>query len=574
MERRDRAVIALLAILLVFFGVAAGLPGATVIDGDNATPGPALPGAATYREGVVGRVASVTPLTARTRAERTLVGLVFSGLMRPGPDNTIEPDLAESWSVDDAGTTWTFRIREDARWHDGEPVTAADVVFTARALKSANVGGPAAASWAEVTAAATSTRTVTLTVRTPLGGFLAAATQPLLPAHLLGDVPMAQLAADPFGMSPVGSGPFAVTELDAQHAVLEPAALVDRSPVEVTDDPLPTDSLASDRPRPTPDRALPYLDRIEFRFFADAGALADAFAAGDIDGFAGLPASMARELATGAGASLIRYPTATLSAVALNLRAEHPELRVAAVRRGLLAAIDRDALIVDALGGGARRADAMVPPSSWAFDAAAAPPLAFDLAAAGKALADAGWKESQGGGLAAPGQPGAYAMEVLVVAADVNPATNALARAVAQAWQALGLTASVVELPASELTARLGNGDYTAAVVDIAFGLEPDLYPLLATSQVIAPGDNVSGLQDAALDSLLVAARAPGTSESRTAAWTALLSGVDARMPMLPLVWRDEIAVQRDLTGPSQRLLADPGDRFWDVLAWRLAADR
>jgi peptide/nickel transport system substrate-binding protein len=522
----------------------------------------------------VGRVSSVTPLTARTRAERTLVGLVFSGLMRPGPDDTIEPDLAESWSVDPTGTTWTFRIRDDARWHDGQPVTAADVVFTARALRSANVGGPAAASWAEVTAAATSSRTVTLTLKTPLGGFMAAATQPLLPAHLLGDVPLAQLASDPFGLSPVGTGPFAITELDAAHAVLEPAALIDRTPTEPTDDPLPTDSLASDRPLATPDRALPYLDRIEIRFYADAGALADAFTAGDIDGFAGLPAAMAQELNSGVGVQLVRYPTTTLSTIALNLRAEHPEFRVAAVRRGLLSAIDRDALIEDALGGGARRADAMVPPSSWAFDATAALPLAYDVAAGKKALADAGWKQAQGGGLAAPGQTEAYAMEILSVPAEVNPATNALAQGVAEAWQALGLIASVVEVPAAELTARLRDGDYSAAVVDIAFGLEPDLYPMLATSQVIAPGDNVSGLQDALLDSLLVTARAPGTPEARKAAWTALLAGVDARMPMLPLAWRDELAVQRGLIGPTPRLLADPGDRFWDVLAWRLAADR
>ena len=84
-------------------------------------------------------------------------------------------------------------------------------------------------------------------------------------------------------------------------------------------------------------------------------------------------------------------------------------------------------IIADALGGGARRADAMVPPSSWAFDATAALPLAYDVAAAKKALADAGWKQVQGGGLAAPGQTEAYAMEILSVPAQVNPATNALA---------------------------------------------------------------------------------------------------------------------------------------------------
>jgi peptide/nickel transport system substrate-binding protein len=521
-DRRDRAVVAVLAVLLVALGVAIGFPGSRIGAGDEQTPGPSLPGPVTYREGVVGQVASVTPLTARTRAERTLVGLVFSGLVRPGPGTTFQPDLASSWSVDETGKTWTFRIREDAVWHDGTPVTAADVVFTARALRNREVPGPLAASWAEVTAAATGPRTVTLTLETPLGGFLAAATQPLLPAHLLSDVAIGDLASDPFGMAPIGTGAFALVEMDDAHAVLEPAALLE--PVqEETEAPIPTDSLASQGPVATPDRAVPYLDRIEIRFFDDADALVAAFEDGELDGVAGLPGSSASGLAGDADARLLRYPTTTLSTVVLNLRPSHPELRVPAVRRGLLAAVDRDALVRDSLGGGALRADAMVPPASWAFDATVSPSVPFDAAAAATAFAAAGWTKVEGG-LAAPGATTPYQLDVLAVPAEVSPSANAVANDVAEAWRAIGLTVTVTETPAAELSTRLGEGTFTAAVVDVAFGLEPDLYPLLASSQVLAPGSNYAGLQDPALD--------------------------------------------------APRLLDDPGDRFWDVLAWRLAADR
>jgi ABC-type oligopeptide transport system substrate-binding subunit len=112
------------------------------------------------------------------------------------------------------------------------------------------------------------------------------------------------------------------------------------------------------------------------------------------------------------------------------------------------------------------------------------------------------------------------------------------------------------------------------AVVDIASGLEPDLFSLLASSQVRASGSNLSGYQDPALDKLIDAARAPGTPEARIAAWKALLGAVDERMPILPLTWGDEVFLARGLEGPTPRLLASPGDRFGDVLAWRLAADR
>ena len=125
--------------------------------------------------------------------------------------------------------------------------------------------------------------------------------------------------------------------------------------------------------------------------------------------------------------------------------------------------------------------------------------------------------------------------------ASSSPRLAAVAAAVRDAWAKLGFKATLVELSAADLATRLRAGDYTAAVVDISMGLEPDLYPLLASSQVQASGMNLGGFQDPALDKLLEAARAPGTEETRAAAWKALLAGVSERMPILPLAWADEV---------------------------------
>ena len=159
---------------------------------------PSLPPPVVYREGVVGTPTSITPLSARNRAERSLVGLVFSGLMRMGPQNTLEPDLASSYKLSDDGKTWTFHIRDDAVWQDGEPVTSADVLYTVAALKDPDASGGRSGSWAEVETAALDDKTVTFRLTTPVGGFLAATTQPLLPAHLLGETPYADIATSEF----------------------------------------------------------------------------------------------------------------------------------------------------------------------------------------------------------------------------------------------------------------------------------------------------------------------------------------------------------------------------------------
>ena len=88
-------------------------------------------------------------------------------------------DLAERWDVDEAGGTWTFHLRPGLVWQDGQPLTSADVLFTIAALSDPDYVGPGAASWGEVSASAPDERTVRLTLATPLGGFLQAAT----PAH-------------------------------------------------------------------------------------------------------------------------------------------------------------------------------------------------------------------------------------------------------------------------------------------------------------------------------------------------------------------------------------------------------
>ena len=90
-------------------------------------------------------------------------------------------------------------------------------------------------------------------------------------------------------------------------------------------------------------------------------------------------------------------------------------------------------------------------------------------------------------------------------------------------------------------------------------------------------GSNVVGVQDPALDKLLVAARAPGTPDEPGTAPTRRSRRSSAKgRYLLPLAFRDEIVVVRDTRRRARpsRQVADPADRFWDVLTWRLADDR
>ena len=578
MTRKDTAVVGALVVLLA---VIAGLVGIPALQGATASPGTSASASGyaasrAYREGIVGHPVSISPLTAKTQADRDLVALIFSGLVRNGPDGTIVPDLAERWSVDADGRVWTFDLRTDARWHDGEPVTADDVVFTIQTMQDSAYTGPGATSWSEVEVRATSPTQVTFTLDTPLGGFLQAATQPIAPAHLLGEVPVDLLPDHPFGQQPIGSGPFALQALDDTHAELVPADdVIPPSAVGVNPSAAPTDSLTTATPTMRPERPTPYLSGIDFEFFETPDALAAAYRAGDLDAASGLAPALASELATAGGSRLLRYPGSTLTAVLLNLSPDHPEFHDPRVRTALLAAIDRVGLIDTVYASAAATAPGPIPPSSTLFDAAAEPPVMYSADAATKALKAAGWTK-KGDGWYLPGAKKPLTIEVLSPEETANPAAYGAAEAVVAGWKALGLGATHVGLPAAAfVTDRLTPGDFAAAVTDVTIGQDPDLYPLLASSQTRTGGSNVAGIQDPALDKLLVAARAPGTPAERYNAYSALQTQLGKGRYLLPLVFQDESVVVRDrVTGPVVRQVAGPEDRFWDVLTWRLAADR
>ena len=203
MTRTDTTVVGALVVLLALDRGPRRHPGAAPRPRPRRSPtGPSYAPARAYREGVVGHPASVSPLTARTQADRDLVALVFSGLVRNGPNGTIVPGPRRAAGPSTpTGKTWTFDLRPDARWHDGEPVTADDVVYTIQTLQDPAYKGPASTSWSEVSVEALSPLEVTFTLTTPLGGFLQAATQPIAPAHLLGQVPVDLLPDHPFGQA-------------------------------------------------------------------------------------------------------------------------------------------------------------------------------------------------------------------------------------------------------------------------------------------------------------------------------------------------------------------------------------
>jgi ABC-type transport system substrate-binding protein len=625
MKARDRAAIAGLLVLLVAIATALVMPNQAK---PKASPTPAV-SEVPYREGVLGHPSSVNPLTARSQADRDLVALLFRGLVKEGPDGTLLPDLAQSWTVGDDGRTYTFQMRDDAYWEDGFHVTADDVAYTIALLQDSRYDGPAGASWQGVRVTSVGVYTVKMTMSLANAGFLRLATQPIVPKHILQGTQITEMADSAYSARPIGDGPYRIVDIDYASALLQrvtsvvppttpgptvaPTLSATATPTS-TPTPTPTPTPAktptlkpgttpspppteppTPAPTPTPEptpsptpppTATPFIDlsgkvlsrigEIQLVFYDDPESAAADFAAGKLDAVGGLPPGPTADAARTPGSRVVPYQWSSLLGIVVNQRPDHPETRDANARTGLLAAIDRARLIDTVLQGRGTATNLPLPAWSSAYDLAAAAEVPYSPGDATAYLDDAGWTLADGIWSVPGASPSAgYALELLTPDQSSNPIMYATAQFVADEWRAIGLIVRVDAVPVTTYLDRLDRGDFDSAVASLAIGLEPDLGPLLLSSQIGQGGSNVSGVQDPILDQMINAARKTVDPDQRKAALSTLERYLATTIPILPLAFREYDMV---VSGHVQLLLSneisDPSGRYWDVIDWRLANDR
>ena len=286
-------------------------------------------------------------------------------------------DLAESWEL--ADTTATFKLRANAKWHDGTPVTAKDVIFTLNVLTD-----PAATSrwgnafrsivgYEEAQTAQTPTSltgltapddyTVQMELTQPDSGLLAGFIfVNIMPEHILGSVPRAELPAHPFWTEGrIGAGPFKFVRLvEGERIELEAF--------------------------PDYHHGAPQISKLNLLFFASFETSLAAFQQGT-----SLAAPMTAndaELVSGIeGAEIVTTP-AGVGAIWINNKL--PEFSDKRVRQAIAYAIDKATITETLFQGYANPVSTEIPYVEWA-QPADANPYNYDPEMAQSLLAEAGW---------------------------------------------------------------------------------------------------------------------------------------------------------------------------------------
>ena len=500
-----------------------------------------------YVEGVLGYASLINPILTSGSAQTNTVSedvaaLVFEGLTALDDKGRVSPALATGWEATEGDTVFEFQLRRGVSWHDGAPFTAADVVFTIQAIQDPQFQGDPAlhALWRSVTVERVDDFTVRFTLTEPFPSFVYYTTIGLLPAHLLSDVPAADLPSTAFSTSqPIGTGLFTVDSVSPERVVLVA--------------------------NPTYWGGKPFLERVEFWSFGDEDALLASYERGEIDAFRPSRSRSMSELAPLAGLQLFSSEQAGYGAIFLNLKREAaPFFQILEVRQAMLYSLDRQALIDTVLGGQGLVADSPLPPMLWAHDPAVRQ-YTYDPERAAGLLDASGWLDSDGDRIRDRGGT-PFRFELLT---GPGLTMARMAAEIARQWRAMGLDATVRQVSADELPALVRSRDFDAILTEVTLSGDPDPYPLWHSTQASQSGQNISGFANEQADLAMEEARTTADPERQAAAYSTFQQIFAEQVPALLLYYPIyTYAVDSQVHGVQLSPVLRSSDRFRTIADW------
>ncbi len=408
-------------------------------------------------------------LYVNTGVETSVEFAVFDSLWKIDETGKFVPNLATeiptiaNGGISADGLTWTIKLRSDAKWHDGTPFTAKDVVFTYEAVMNPKNAVRGRAGHDRVKAfVALDDHTVKATLVEPFAPYLVVWQKTsIIPRHLLADVPDMNTAA--FNTEPVGTGPFKFKARAAgDHIEFEG--------------------------NPNYHGEGPHLKTLIQKYVPDQQVLYAQFQTGQVSilDLQGLPPELlprARQLP-----NKIVAPVSTNFVEFIYFNCGKPQFSDKRVRQALYLAMDKKSLIDKLYFGVPPRTLSYLPPDHWAYNGALKDP-GHDAAKAAAILDEAGWKVGSGGIREKDG---------VKLSFTISTTAGNKSRERSQQFLQQNLKAINVEMSINNMPASVVWGEYTVKsqfdTLQVAW--DPLLYPdpdygaRIASDQIPAKGGN------------------------------------------------------------------------------------
>lgn len=164
-------------------------------------------------EAMIGTYTNPNPLFASSTVDVSISKLVFNSVLTYDDNGGLVNDLAASVRRSDDGLTYDVALKKDVLWQDGEKLTADDVVYTYKAIQNPDTRSPYSVTWQAVKVSKLDDLSVRFQLPSPSNSFPVSLTGGILPAHVLEKIPFSELRSTSFNSSPIGSGPFKVSNI-------------------------------------------------------------------------------------------------------------------------------------------------------------------------------------------------------------------------------------------------------------------------------------------------------------------------------------------------------------------------
>ncbi|MEF9919062.1 MAG: ABC transporter substrate-binding protein [Eubacterium sp.] len=460
----------------------------------------------------------------------------FRGLMRQDKNCVPQKDIAKDIEISADKLTYTFTLRDDVKFHDGEKLTADDVVFTIKSIMDPKVNSGRATEFQEVAKIEkVDDYKVIITLKQQFPPLLDKMTVGIVPEHILTgkDINEAE-----FNHQPVGAGPYKFVNWTTGE------------------------SLAMSRFDDYYGKT-PKIENIIFKFLPDYNTRAMQLESGEID-FTFIEPSQVEKIDKGEKTTVFKCNTADYRCMEYNF-AKTDLFKDVKVRQALNYATNKEE-IVKSIAHGYGYA-AYTPLQSGKYINKDIEKYDFDTTKAGALLGEAGWTKGSDGILEKNGKKFSFTLTAPVSdEVRVN-----IANSLASEWKKMGIDVKVDALDWSAIDI------YECEAFVLGFGSpfdpDTDTYPMFVSTQNKAPGQNYGSYNNKVVDETLQAARVGTSDEERTKQYDAFQKALadDPAYDMICYLQALYGANKRVSGVSEERILGHHGiGVFWNIEDWSL----
>lgn len=502
-------------------------------------------------EGIVGAPKFINPLLAVSDADQDLTALVYSGLMRRGPNGTPIPDLAQSYAVSDDGLVYTFVLKHGLVFHDGTPLTSSDVAFTISQSQASTIRSDVRGRWDGVTVETPDAETVRFILKKPYVSFLDNTTLGILPRHIWEKLTSDTFLSSDRNIDAVGSGPY---QIDSVARTRDGKGVVSYTLKSFTHFAL----------------GKPYIDTITLYFYQDGDAALAALKSGAIESLSSIPPESAQAVSDGME-NLVSFPEQRLYGVFFN-QTEAPIFAEKAVRNALEQTVDRARIIDQVFHGYATPLSGPIPPGILGYepDLPPTPLTADEITQAQKAMTAAGWTlDTTKNEFVKKVKKTTTELHFTIATRNI-PELKAIAGILKENWEQLGARVDIAYFDEGDLRETvIRPRKYDVLLFGGVFPSESALYSYWHSSQRNDPGYNITMYANSTTDKILSNIYSTTPDDTRLKSYQQFKSEIAKDIPAIFLYTPNILyAVPKDLQGISPEPAVDPSDRFVDVASW------